>query len=341
MQIVAGTSPKGLNPRVWDKQSPYYLPELRAVMVSYADFYQLPALRRRAMEGGIHQALGISKRIKIYLDNGAFYFSSRNIETSFVEYENFVVQAKPDWRPIPQDFIPIPSMTKQAQRKCFKRTMLVNECYQHDGFVPVIHISRVLEDYIEAVKSNPKLCAKPAIALGGIVPHLLRMPKAQPCLEILQKVQRVRECFKDKQLHLFGVGGTVTLHIAALLGMDSVDSSGWRNRAARGIVQLPGSGERMVAELGSWRGRIPSPEEWERLRTCQCPACQQYGLEGLKARKIYGFSNRATHNLWTLLKEAKWIEKHLKAGTYKDKYKEHLDNSIFRPIVEQLVKTHL
>ena len=35
------------------------------------------------------------------------------------------------------------------------------------------------------------------------------------------------------------------------MGVDSVDSSGWRNRAPRGIMQLPGSGDRMVAELGS------------------------------------------------------------------------------------------
>ena len=58
--------------------------------------------------------------------------------------------------------------------------------------------------------------------------------------------------------------------------MDSADSSGWRNRAARGIVQLPGSGDRIVADLGKWRGREPDTDEWKTLKDCQCPACQQF-----------------------------------------------------------------
>ncbi|WP_281357359.1 hypothetical protein [Brasilonema bromeliae] len=31
MQIVAGISLKGIKPRAWDKNSPYYLPQLRAL----------------------------------------------------------------------------------------------------------------------------------------------------------------------------------------------------------------------------------------------------------------------------------------------------------------------
>ena len=85
-------------------------------------------------------------------------------------------------------------------------------------------------------------------ALGGIVPNLLRTPKAMSHGEVLDKVRQVRATFADRELHLFGVGGTATLHVAALLGLDSVDSSGWRVRAARGIVQLTGIGDRAIAE---------------------------------------------------------------------------------------------
>jgi hypothetical protein len=81
----------------------------------------------------------------------------------------------------------------------------------------------------------------------------------------------------------------VTLHLAALLDVDSVDSSGWRNRAARGIVQLPGRGDRVVANLGNWRGREPDADEWGLLTSCPCPACQQFTVEGLKASGIAGF----------------------------------------------------
>jgi 7-cyano-7-deazaguanine tRNA-ribosyltransferase len=161
-----------------------------------------------------------------------------------------------------------------------------------------------------------------------------------PYDKILEDLRRVREAFPDKQIHVFGMGGIATLHLIALLGMNSADSTGWRNRAARGIIQLPGSGDRIVAELGKWQIPRPSPEEWIRLESCQCPACKQHGLQGLKMNGNLGFCSRATHNLWTLLKESKLIEKHLEDGTYSKWYRGHLYNSIFRPLIDKTVIMH-
>jgi len=333
--IVAGLSLKNLKPRVWDKTSPYYLPGVEAVMVSYTDFHKVTVQRQAAMTVGLHEYLGVSKNIKIYLDNGAFYFLTHDGETPRESYEEFVDKAKPDWWPIPQDFIPSPQMTLEQQQLCRKRTMDMNEAYQDDGYVPIIHISRVIEEYIAAVESSDALKAKSSIGLGGIVPNLLRAPKAMPYQQVFDNLTRVRQVFAGKELHLFGVGGTATLHLAALMDIDSVDSSGWRNRAARGIVQLPGSGDRMVASLGSWRGRAPDKDEWDVLTACVCPACQHYGLDGLKGSGIGGFCSRATHNLWVLLNEANEIQTRLEAGTYGSWYVDHLDNSIYRSLVQQ------
>jgi 7-cyano-7-deazaguanine tRNA-ribosyltransferase len=310
-------------------------------MVSYADFHQFPAVKRRVMMSGLHGSLGIPKRVKVFLDNGAFYFSSRGITINPKEYEEFASLARPDWKPVPQDFIPTPKMGILAQRNCLTRTMLVNNAYEHDGFVPVIHISKVLNEYITAIKANTRLAAKADIALGAIVPQLLRMPKAQPYQHTLNSIREVRKSFADKKLHLFGVGGTATLHLAALIGMDSVDSSGYRNRAARGMIQLPGSGERTAIELGSWRGRAVSTAEWKKLRNCSCPGCLLNGKEGLRALGVQGFRNRATHNLWTLLEEADWIKKRLRNKTYKDEYVNHLDNSIYRQLIDHVVNNFI
>lgn len=178
MKVVAGINLKSLEPRVWDPKSKYHLPELKAVMVSYADLCQWPAQRRRSMENGIHASLGIPKRIKVYLDNGAFYFSSRGEQIPIREYEEFVEEAGPDWKPVPRDFIPTPCMSLQEQRECLNRTMRVNRTYQHNGYVPVAHISRVLTDYVTRIKTHEQLFTKKAIALGAIVPNLLRTPKA-------------------------------------------------------------------------------------------------------------------------------------------------------------------
>src|SRR5262249_14907503 len=150
--------------------------------------------------------------------------------------------------------------------------------------------------------------------------NLLRKPRAMPYTDVLVGLRHVRSIFQDKSIHVFGVGGTSTLHLTALLGFDSADSSGWRNRAARGIVQLPGCGERLVADLGSWRGRQPSAKKWSALGACACPACRTYGVRGLKANKLLGFSCRAAHNLWVLLEENAWLEQHIGNRTYEANY---------------------
>lgn len=337
MEIVAGTTLSALKPHVWDPESEHYLSGLQAIMVSYADFHKMPARKRKAMDQGLHSYLGVPSHIKIYLDNGAFYFITHGGATPVKEYAEFVKNAQPDWFPIPQDFIPTPKMELEEQQECLDLTMDMNQRYWRGAYVPVVHISPILEAYVSRLKSYKSLLQKDAIALGGIVPNLLKAPKAMHPQKILESLIHVRQEFRDKKLHVFGIGGTITLHIAALLGINSVDSSGWRNRAARGIVQLPGTGDRMVADLGSWRGREPDLNEWKILAECQCPACKKYGLEGLKANLVHGFRNRATHNLWILLEEARLVQEHLIAGDYENWYLTHLDNTLYRPLIKHII----
>jgi 7-cyano-7-deazaguanine tRNA-ribosyltransferase len=307
-------------------------------MVSYGEFHQMPAQMEKAKELGLRKYLGVSRGTRIYLDNGAFYFLRSGVEGERRRYTEFVKKAKPDWYPIAFDVIPTPKMSMLQQRRCFDNTMNANRAYNFDGYVPVIHVSGLLDEYVEAIIRSPKLLAKERIALGAIVPNLLRAPKALSYETVLESLSEVRATFKQKTLHVFGIGGTATIHLAALLGIDSVDSSGWRNRAARGIVQLPGSGDRMIASLGKWRGRVPSREEWDKLARCRCPACKGNGIRGLKSGGLIGFCNRATHNLWILLNEEHWTKKHLGAKTYLTNYRRRLDNSTYLPLIEKLLK---
>ena len=129
-----------------------------------------------------------------------------------------------------------------------------------------------------------------------------------PYEDVIHSLRKTRNEFSTKSLHFFGIGGTATLHLAALLDIDSVDSTGWRNRAARGIVQLPGMGDRIAAELGNWRGRRVSEDEWELL--AETPVVKKFGMEKLKASNIDGFCTRATHNLWVLFNEIRLIKSH-------------------------------
>ncbi len=342
MEIVVGLNLTSIKPRVWDASDfTYHLPKVNAVMVSYAQFHESPTRRERAMTKGLHESLDIPKRVKIYLDNGAFRFSRAGGEVPRDTYKEFVKEAKPDWHVIPQDYIPTPHMSDEEQIECLQQTMDVNKQFNYDGFVPILHVSRYLDNYIQLFNADEKLQNKTSIAIGGIVPNLLRAPKAMSGQKILEKVYKIRETFVDKKLHLFGVGGTSTLHVAALLGMDSVDSVGWRTRAARGLIQMPGIGDRSIADLGNWKVREPNTQEMKLLEKCQCPACKKNGIDGLRKNRTVGFCNRATHNLWTLLEENRLIQEHLDADTYVDWYKDHLYNTIYRPLIDQLVKKHL
>jgi 7-cyano-7-deazaguanine tRNA-ribosyltransferase len=340
MIVVAGLSLKNRKPRVWDPACTFHLPDLKAIMVSYADFHRNPTARREAMEQGLRSYLGAPVGVKVYLDNGAFYLITSGGTLPTREYTQFVRHAKPDWYAIPRDYIPTPGMPSKAQSDCFTRTMRMNLAYRNDGFVPVIHVSPITDRYVAAFQRHDELREKKALALGGLVPNLLRAPKARPHHEILASLGRIRNEFPNKSLHVFGIGGTATLHLAVLLRMDSADSSGWRNRAARGIIQLPGSGDRIVADLGNWRGRRPSKAERQELSECICPACSREGLRGLRQDGIRGFCNRATHNLWVLLEELKWIQDQLAEGTYRANCAARLDNSIYKRLIDELLSCH-
>src|SRR5262249_12147636 len=148
----------------------------------------------------------------------------------------------------------------------------------------------------------------------GRVPQLLSRPGAQR-REAILILRRIRGEFPG-HIHAFGIGGIVTLHLAAALGIDSLDSSGWRQRAARGLINLRGRGERQGVKLGSWKGREVTWAEWGERGRCRCPACREAGSAGLRWKGIEGFAARAIHNLAMLLHEADLIRRHLSAGDF-------------------------
>jgi 7-cyano-7-deazaguanine tRNA-ribosyltransferase len=61
-------------------------------------------------------------------------------------------------------------------------------------------------------------------------------------------------------------------------------------------------------------------------------------MPGLKRDGLEGFCNRATHNLWILLEEEKWVQEHLSAGTYFANFQERLNNSTYVPLIRQVAK---
>jgi len=340
--VVVGTELDGV-PRFWDKSNEWYLSQAKAMMVSYAHFHRSSSKKKAAMQRGIHAYLGVSPDMSVYLDNGSFAFWRKGIEPPIYDYTEFVTEAKPDWYPIPADYIPHPQLSKDEQRHLFSKTMEVNLAYASQGFVPIMHAGDWLEGYLEAFERNGLSRCK-EIGLGGLVPRLLMSRGSTSRERVIDAIRQVRERF-DGHLHIFGIGGLGTLHLAASLAVDSIDSSGWRNRAARGLILLPGRGERSVIPLSSWRGVEVSQEEIQMLEVCPCPACQRYGLIGLRscnARSnkegrgigISGFKIRAIHNLWTLLREAEEVESKMQSKEYNMWYRNHVKSTILLRLIE-------
>lgn len=342
MLVVVGTQ-LDQTPRFWDKSSEWYLPQVKAMMVSYADFHKSSAKRKAAMEKGIHTYLGVESNVSVYLDNGAFAFWRKGMEPPIDEYVEFVTEARPDWYPIPTDYIPSPHLNGHDQKVLFNKTMQLNLEYASRGFVPVMHVGDWLSEYLTALDKHQLLrCAE--IALGGLVPRLLSSKGSASRELAIDAIKEVRSSLGNR-LHLFGIGGLGTLHLAACLIVDSIDSSGWRNRAARGLILLPGKGERTVVPLGNWCGKEVSQADIRFLERCECPACQRYGLEGLRTsndrrnadgrgRGTSGFNRRAIHNLWTILKEAEEVESKLQSGKYEQWYRDHVRSRILLRLIE-------
>jgi len=313
-------------------------------MVSYAEFHDSPQRRLEAMERGIREYLGVKDTVEVYLDNGAFAFWRNGTESPIEEYVDFVAEAQPDWYPIPADFIPDPKLGSSEQKRLFQKTMEINRKYARNGYVPVVHAGDWLSEYLRKLEVED-IDVSSGLALGGLVPRLLTKAGASSREKVIDAIKEVRDAYRETSLHVFGIGGLTTMHLAAVLNVDSIDSVGWRMRAAHGLIFIPGKGERSIKKLGNWNRTEVSEREMKVLKRCSCPACKRYGLDGLIASKednekeddnfgAVGFYNRATHNLWTLLKEARDIEKHLDEGDYSEWYKDHVKSPLFRRLID-------
>lgn len=334
--LVAGISLRNLVPRFWDRTSPYYVSGITAVMVSFTDLVQMPSHFEAVCAKGLRAHLGLPEHYKVFLDNGAFHTLSHNLRFDSRRYKRVVDAIKPDWYPIPIEHIPHPSMTAKAQARLYRLTMAQNRKYIRTSFAPVVHVGACLPQFLDGLEKLATPIHK--LGLGAMVPFLLRSRGADCRTKVVDDVLTVRRRFPKTRIHGFGIGGTATLHVATVLGLDSVDSSGWRNRAARGIVQLVGTGDRVVADFGKWRGRRLSPKERASLRDCGCGSCSTFGPKELEKDGLRGFGARASHNLWVLVQELREAEARVSAPGYLAWVQAHLDNRVFLPLLQHALR---
>lgn len=232
------------------------------------------------------------------------------------------------------------STNRERWSRTFRNTRTMLAAGLEIPIVPVVHgyTLKSLEASCAAVERH---CGKvPVIALGSLVPlfkgmyvrdrFLKRLPQhADDYAEglanypylfyIVEAIKLVREYFPSALLHVFGVGSTTTMHVLFSLGVDSIDSSGWRLKAAHGAIQLPGYGDlfpRVRRDNSKTRRRI-NDEGISLLETCHCPICKSAAGQREKLLRVLGtsFRARAIHNAYLFLKEAERFRKARIRGT--------------------------
>jgi tRNA-guanine family transglycosylase len=178
--------------------------------------------------------------------------------------------------------------------------------------VPVVHgLTRAEIEkncrLIESVYPSPKF-----IGIGGLVPALKRcglVKKSGPNTPqrwLAASVAFTRAHFPQAQLHLFGIGSIHNALGAVAIGVDSIDSIGWRQAAGFGYVYIPGRHQRIVTLRNQNVPRRPpvDVEDIEALSHCQCPECRLAKTHQIKIHRLAShYKPRAVHNIWVLYSE--------------------------------------
>jgi len=210
-------------------------------------------------------------------------------------------------------------------------------------FIPVFHpfphphYYRRIQRLIKRKEFSPKLQKflerTQAIGVGGMVPYLLNR-KGRGYIktsDLIDFICWIRLAFPDKLLHVFGAGGSTIMPILFYLGVDSIDTTGWRVRAAYGKIQLQGTGDLSVHGTQAWRSRSIYEDKvaCRLLEKCCCPACTKIRNGHLdigyyETQSFHSFRLRALHNAYTYLQQAKQFRARIKEGADIGKYVEYV-----------------
>lgn len=304
MQIAVGFPLRWPIP-VWRRSGPLALRGAASVMVSFGELRQRASIYESCLRVGLKAHFRVSG--DVFLDNGAFRLNRLGQRPDIDAYVAFVRRTRPDWYPVPFDYMPTPADSRGTRSRKNKKTNELNLQYAPLGYVPVVHAGPSLDAQFDLLRRNVPL---PRMAIGGLVPYLRHLQGVDR-YDVIGSLGKVGREYRGN-LHVFGVGGLVSLYIAALLNATSVDSVGWQVRAVHGVIALPIEAGQ-VATRTKHRATF-SQRVRDALRGCRCPGCRSFGPEGLFESGKAGFTHRSVHNLAMLLKENAIIERTARAG---------------------------
>lgn len=319
--------PMGGNPHPWE-----YL-DVNTIIVNAAYILRNKTLYATICEKGIHNHLKFSGTI--LMDSGGFLFQKKDdIDIDPLSIIDLYEKSKPDIGVIlDHPFNPAENnkINKKRWQKTLKNTRIMFENKGKVDLMPVIHGYNIKE-LKKACHDIKKLDDPRMIGIGSLVPLLFRTNGTKrfknPIKFVIDAIRTVREEFPDSLLHAFGVGSSNTMHLMYSLGVDSLDSTGWRLKAAYGVIQLPGVGDRHPLTRNNGRAFLNEKEK-EILNKCNCPFCKDVPIDEKINLLNDSFHTRAIHNAHVFVKEQEEFQQQIINGNTKEFTRDRLDNRIF------------
>ncbi|WP_297093056.1 tRNA-guanine transglycosylase [Thermococcus sp.] len=313
--------------------------DIEGVMLNAYDILKKPMISERIKKQKVHNYLKFDGVVAI--DSGGFLFMKHNEVPISPEK---LVEVYEEWKPnfaVSLDHPIFPSLPeniiRKRQRNSLENLKTMVEIKRGDNpvLIPVIHgyNKESLEWYIRELE---KIGEFDIYGIGSLVPLAKGIKGGKGGLyKAIDVIMFIKKLIPDRKLHVFGVGSSLTMHIMFLSGADSIDSSSWRSKAAFGAIQLPGIGDRYITGKTSEKYPDLSPNEVDIVKRCQCPACREHGLEGLRTK----FTLRAIHNAWVYQKEIYKIRAHIKEGTYEEYVRSIIKgHKVYKKIFEYILK---
>lgn len=335
------------NPFLWLSQpiggtpKPWRYFKIDGLLVNAYEILSGAGINRRVREKKIGKYLGFDG--PVMMDSGGYLFLKKNTIGVSPEHLMWLYEeTKPNVAVVLDH--PIDSNLSAYQISKRKKTTLdntrrmVNVRYsKNPELVPVIHglTPGSIGNYIKRLN---EIAEFRLFGVGSLVQSVFNVKGVSGMTNALRIVLESRRRLSNEWLHVFGVGSVVTMCLMFLAGVDSVDSSAWRTKAAFGAIQLPGIGDRYITgKAGLLTNKVYkglSQHDQRLLDDCGCPICATEGLTLLKK----SFTARALHNAWVFQQEIEAIRKMKKTGEFVEYAKKIIIESRFRRSIEIIEK---
>jgi len=313
---------------------------IRGLMINAYEILKNKNFKRKVLDKGIHNYLKFDGII--FMDSGGYLIQkNQNFEIKIDDVIEIYKQLSPELI-VSLDYPLSPTLNLQKQNENLEKTLKNYEIMSKvfPNIMPVIHgyTKKQIRHSCDVISSyEPSL-----IGIGSLVPLMRSTKGTKKIVEangfyqnqrysskhfVIDAIKYVREYFPKSFLHVFGIGSASTMHLMFSLGVDSIDSMGWRLKAAYGAVQIPYTADRFLTSRNGQRKNrvIFSEKEKEIFNSCNCGIHKDYSYKEIDSK----FELRAIHNAYVFLQENLYAIKEIRNDTYFNFVKRRLEKTVY------------